>query len=172
VSLSFIKNVCMKQALCCQCLLHKYRLHCLKNESALCSRTTHSCSTFHSLPTSEQQLQMAYTAPEYSTQKLHIRADPYALAYRYSEYLAEHPKRMRDEYNPYYKSLLANQPDPRVDSTTDRARAIRYAKENYECFYELRDIKHIVEWLDKNVSPTSYTNTENHSSNNSNSTEE
>lgn len=115
---------------------------------------------------------MADTAPEYSTKKLPIRADPYALAYGYWEYLAETPKRKGEHFNPYYKSLLANQPDPHVDSSTDRARAIRYAKENCECFYELRDIKNIVEWLDKNISPTSYTNTDNPLSNDSNSMEE
>lgn len=110
---------------------------------------------------------MANTAPQYSTKKLSIRADPYALAYRYWEYLEENPKRKGEGWNSYYRNLLANQPDPHIDSTTDRARAIRYAKKNYECFYESRDIKRIVDLLNE-ISPTSYTNER--TSNESNST--
>lgn len=78
-----------------------------------------------------------------------LRAEPYILAHRYWEYLAENPRRKGERWNSYYANLLANQPDPHKDSTTDRARAIRYAKEHCECFYEIRDVKRIVEWLDK-----------------------
>jgi hypothetical protein len=62
--------------------------------------------------------------------------------------MIEHPRRKRENLNPYYEKLLANQPDPDKDATDDRSRAIRYAKEHYECYYEIRDIKRIVQWLD------------------------
>ena len=77
-----------------------------------------------------------------------LRTDPYVLAYRYWEYITENPRRKRENINPYYEKLLANQPEPEEDDQGDRARAIRYAKEHFECFYEIRDIKRIVQWLD------------------------
>jgi|TARA_R110002003_G_scaffold55_5_gene4969 hypothetical protein len=80
--------------------------------------------------------------------KSSLRKDPYVLAYRYWDYMIEHPRRKRENLNPYYEKLLANQPDPDKDATDDRSRAIRYAKEHYECYYEIRDIKRIVQWLD------------------------
>jgi hypothetical protein len=36
--------------------------------------------------------------------------DPYALAYRYVDYMDENPKRIQEKCNPYYERLLANQP--------------------------------------------------------------
>ena len=53
----------------------------------------------------------------------------------------------RQYFNNYYENLLANQPEPDPDATDDRSRAIRYAKEHYECYYEIRDIARIVGWL-------------------------
>jgi hypothetical protein len=79
-----------------------------------------------------------------------LRTDPYVLAYRYWEYMVEHPRRKREELNPYYVNLLANQPDPDPDAMDDRSRAIRYAKEHYESFYEIRGIERIIQWLDEN----------------------
>jgi hypothetical protein len=76
-----------------------------------------------------------------------LRTDPYALAYRYREYMSKNPRRKRENLNTYYEKLLANQPDPQPDATDERSRAIPYAKEHYECFYEIRDIKRILEWL-------------------------
>jgi hypothetical protein len=78
-----------------------------------------------------------------------LRTDPYVLAYRYWEYISKHPSRKRENLNTYYEKLLANQPDPEPGATDERSRAIRYAKEHYECFYEIHDIKRIVEWLEK-----------------------
>ncbi|KAF2133600.1 hypothetical protein P153DRAFT_363764 [Dothidotthia symphoricarpi CBS 119687] len=77
--------------------------------------------------------------------------DPYALAYRYTEYMNQYPRRRREKCNPYYEKLLANQPDPKPEATDDRSRAIRYAKEHYECFYEIRDIRRIVVWLERDA---------------------
>lgn len=51
--------------------------------------------------------------------------------------------------NQYYENLLANQPEPDLDATDDRSRAIRYAKEHFECYYEIRDIARIVGWLEE-----------------------
>ncbi|KAH7401134.1 hypothetical protein DE146DRAFT_655060 [Phaeosphaeria sp. MPI-PUGE-AT-0046c] len=92
---------------------------------------------------------MDVQVPKKTTKQPNLTADPYVLAHRYWEYLAENPRRKGEKWNTYYSNLLANQPDPHVDSMTDRARAIRYAKEHHECFYEVRDLKRIVEWLDK-----------------------
>ena len=62
--------------------------------------------------------------------------------------MKENPRRKREKCNSYYEKLLANQPQPEEGETDDRARAIRYAKEHYECFYEVRDIERIIQWLD------------------------
>ncbi|KAA8615860.1 hypothetical protein PtrSN002B_003380 [Pyrenophora tritici-repentis] len=70
--------------------------------------------------------------------------DPYALAYRYNEYMEQYPLHFLQHRNPYYKKLLANLPDPRPDAMADRSRAIRYAKDHYEGLYELKDIRRIV----------------------------
>jgi hypothetical protein len=78
-----------------------------------------------------------------------LRTDPYVLAYRYHEYMSKYPTHRRENPNTYYTRLLANQPDPDLNATDDRSRAICYAKKHYECFYELRDIKRVVEWLNK-----------------------
>ena len=51
--------------------------------------------------------------------------------------------------NQYYQNLLANQPEPDLDATDDRSRAIRYAKEHFESSYEIRDIARIIGWLDE-----------------------
>jgi hypothetical protein len=80
---------------------------------------------------------------------LPLSKDAYVLAYRYSELMRERPKRWRDRVNPYYENLLANQPDAPQDATDAKSRAIRYAKEHHECFYELRHVKMIVELLDR-----------------------
>lgn len=77
-----------------------------------------------------------------------LQKDPYVLAYRYAEYMKEYPPRSRQGLNQYYQKLLANQPDPDKDATDSHSRAIRYAKEHHECFYELRDVSRIVGWLD------------------------
>lgn len=75
------------------------------------------------------------------------RKDPYVLAFRYWAYMKETPRRHRENLNPYYEKLLANQPDPDDDATDDRSHAIRYAKKHYECYYELRDVDRIISWL-------------------------
>jgi hypothetical protein len=80
--------------------------------------------------------------------KTSLHTDPYVLAYRYWDYIIEHPRRNRENLNSYYEKLLANQPAPDPKDMDERSRAIRYAKEHHECFYEVRDIKRIIEWLD------------------------
>ncbi|PVI04856.1 hypothetical protein DM02DRAFT_689769 [Periconia macrospinosa] len=82
-----------------------------------------------------------------------LSSDPYALAYRYDEFMLEKPKRRREENNPYYESLLANQPDPPVDATDPLSRAIRYAKEHYESYYEIKHVDLIVKFLDEKADP-------------------
>ena len=77
-----------------------------------------------------------------------VNKDPYALAYRYPEFMTEKPKRRGEQFNPYYESLLANQPDPADKDMDPKSRAIRYAKKNYECFYELQHVDLIVQFLD------------------------
>lgn len=82
-----------------------------------------------------------------------LRQDPYSLAYRYTEYMKRQPMRKRlgdrQYINKYYENLLANQPEPEPGATDDRSRAIQYAKDHHECYYELRDIDRIVRWLDE-----------------------
>jgi hypothetical protein len=82
-----------------------------------------------------------------------LERDPYVLAYRYTEYMEQHPMRHQLEdcqfVNRYYENLLANQPEPDLEATDDRSRAIRYAKEHYECYYEIRDVARIIRWLDE-----------------------
>lgn len=82
-------------------------------------------------------------------QKKSLRTDPYILAYRYWDYVKEHPRRKTEKLNFYYERLLANQPSPDPEATDDRSREIRYAKEHYESFYEVHDIQRIIEWLDE-----------------------
>lgn len=81
------------------------------------------------------------------------RQDPYILAYHYRDYVKKNPLRHgignKQRLNQYYQNLLANQPEPDRDATDDRSRAIRYAKEHFECYYEVRDIARIVGWLDE-----------------------
>jgi hypothetical protein len=76
-----------------------------------------------------------------------LRKDPYALAYRYQDYMTENPGRLLEKCNPYYKKLLANQPEPAADATDDRSRAIRYAKKHYECYYKIKEVSRIISWL-------------------------
>jgi hypothetical protein len=78
-----------------------------------------------------------------------LRTDPYSLAYRYVDYMKAHQMRHRQDFNQYYENLLANQPDPGPDAMDDRSRAIRYAKEHFESYYEIRDIARIVGWLEE-----------------------
>jgi hypothetical protein len=73
--------------------------------------------------------------------------DPYALAYRYWDYMTDSPIRFLVKGNPYYEKLLANQPESTADAMDDRSRAIRYAKKHYECYYETKDISRIISWL-------------------------
>ena len=54
------------------------------------------------------------------------------------------PTQFLQHSNPYYKKLLANLPAPDADAMDDRSRAIRYAKEHYESFYEIRDLRRVV----------------------------
>jgi hypothetical protein len=76
-----------------------------------------------------------------------LRKDPYALAHRYWDFMAENPRRHLEYCNPYYMKLLANEREPDANAMDDRSRAIRYAKEHHECFYEIRDISRIISWL-------------------------
>lgn len=78
-----------------------------------------------------------------------LRTDPYVLAHRYWGYMEEHPRRRREDFNPYLTNLLANSPDPDPEDKSGAAHAIRYAKEHYECFYEKGDTANILKWLDK-----------------------
>lgn len=81
-----------------------------------------------------------------------MQRDPCVLAYRYRDYMEKHLIRhptCRQYSNDYYENLLANQPEPEPDATDDRSRAIRYAKEHHECYYEVRDVARIVGWLDE-----------------------
>lgn len=55
----------------------------------------------------------------------------------------------KEDFNEYYQNLLANQPEPDHHATDDRARAIRYAKDHFECYYEVKDIAHIIGLLNK-----------------------
>jgi hypothetical protein len=67
--------------------------------------------------------------------------------------MKQHPIRKsygnKQYINEYYQNLLANQPEPDLDATDNRSRAIRYAKEHFECYYEIRDVARIVRWLDE-----------------------
>lgn len=80
-----------------------------------------------------------------------LRQDPYSLAYRYVEYMRTYRMQQRlgdrQDFNTYYEKLFANQPEPNPDATDDCSRAIRYAKDHYECYYQIRDIARIVGWL-------------------------
>jgi hypothetical protein len=81
------------------------------------------------------------------TEPISLLKDPYALAYRYREYMKEKPRGSSERRNPYYEKLLANLPDPDVHAVDNRSRAIRYAKKHYECYYKIRDIQRIIQWL-------------------------
>jgi hypothetical protein len=83
---------------------------------------------------------------------LPLRQDSYVLAYRFQEYMRKKPIRRGEKPNPYYESLLANQPEPDPDDQDAHARAIRYAKEHYECYYEARHIPFIIQILEDRAS--------------------
>ena len=51
----------------------------------------------------------------------------------------------RQFVNRYYENLLANQPEPDLEATDKRSRAIRYAKEHFE----IKDVARIIRWLDE-----------------------
>lgn len=92
----------------------------------------------------------------YKPRRLHeTLKDPYILAYQYRQFMEESDRRRsvgpawRERANPYYDNLLANQDGPSADATDDLSRAIRYAKEHYECFYEKSQVAMIVDILDK-----------------------
>ncbi|KAH6872816.1 hypothetical protein BKA58DRAFT_401004 [Alternaria rosae] len=59
------------------------------------------------------------------TEPISIQKDPYALAYRYREYMKEKPWSPMERCNPYYERMLANLPDPDISATDNRSRAIR-----------------------------------------------
>ena len=81
---------------------------------------------------------------------LSLIEDPYVLAYRYAEYMKKYPlsKANGERRNPYFESLLANQDDPPESDNDPQSRAIRYAKQHYECYYQKKDIPMIVQMLD------------------------
>jgi hypothetical protein len=57
------------------------------------------------------------------TEPTSLRRDPYALAYKYWDYIRETPRRKYERLNPYYENLLANQLDPDPEEMDDRSRA-------------------------------------------------
>jgi hypothetical protein len=73
----------------------------------------------------------------------------YILAYKYGEYMKENPTGRHEALNPYYQSLLANQPEPSPDDQDAKSIAIRYAKKHYECFYTLKDINYINSMIER-----------------------
>ena len=75
-----------------------------------------------------------------------LRKDLHVLAYRYDACMAQHPpSKANGEYNnPYFESLLANKDVPPKSATDPRSRAIRYAKQHYECYYSKNGIAVIV----------------------------
>ncbi|KAH7356263.1 hypothetical protein BKA66DRAFT_428601 [Pyrenochaeta sp. MPI-SDFR-AT-0127] len=83
------------------------------------------------------------------TQVPPLRKDSYVLAYRYWDYMRETPRRHRENCNPYYEKLLANQPVPEENAMDDYSRAVRYARVHYESFYEIRDVQRIIGWLNE-----------------------
>ncbi|KAF2444788.1 hypothetical protein P171DRAFT_484880 [Karstenula rhodostoma CBS 690.94] len=84
-----------------------------------------------------------------------FKQNPYILAYQYRQFMDESDRRRcvgaawRERANPYYENLLANQDEPSPNATDDLSRAIRYAKEHHECFYEKSQVAMIIEILDK-----------------------
>lgn len=82
-----------------------------------------------------------------------LQQDSYILAYRYRDYMEKYPLQSLQSgpqrFNDYYENLLANQEEPEPDATDDRSRAIWYAQEHFECYYEVRDIARITEWVEE-----------------------
>lgn len=77
-----------------------------------------------------------------------LKLDYIALYHSYHAYLEQHPLRRGERENPYMLGLLANQRMPE-DLTSDRAVAIRYAKNHWESYSEARNIKEVVQWARK-----------------------
>ncbi|KAJ4305399.1 hypothetical protein N0V90_000930 [Kalmusia sp. IMI 367209] len=75
--------------------------------------------------------------------------EPYVLAHKYREYMKERPIRRGEVANPYYERLLANHEDPPKEADDRLSRAIRYAKEHFECYYEIDHVDKIIMYLDK-----------------------
>lgn len=63
--------------------------------------------------------------------------------------MKERPKWRNEATNPYYERLLANREDPPENAVDRMSRAIRYAKEHIECYYEVRHVDVIIKYLDE-----------------------
>lgn len=91
----------------------------------------------------------------YTPHRPAFQKDPYVLAYQYKQFMDDCDRRRcagpewRERANPYYTNLLANQDEPPEDATDDTSRAIRYAKEHHECFYDKSQVPMIISILDK-----------------------
>lgn len=112
-------------------------------------RAAGSLSRYQPLHFTHMKRTFAHASGYNMPESTDLRSDSYALAYRYWDYIRDHPRQKRERLNPYYENLLANQSEADKEDKDDHSRAIRYAKEHYKCFYEVRDIKRIIQWLGK-----------------------
>ncbi|KAF2998932.1 hypothetical protein E8E13_006332 [Curvularia kusanoi] len=89
--------------------------------------------------------QSAAETEAWNRRSLALRRDPHVNFRNYLEYLQHFPLRRGERPNPYLAGLLANQLMPAENDKSDRAVAVRWAKVNWEMYWEVRDVRYVVE---------------------------
>ncbi|KAJ4337681.1 hypothetical protein N0V95_008262 [Ascochyta clinopodiicola] len=80
----------------------------------------------------------------YNMRRRQLKSDVDALYYSYDEFLQYFPLGRGERPNTYLAGLLANQSMP-AEPSSDRGLAIQYAKKNWQCYWELKDLQYVVQ---------------------------
>ncbi|KAF2629026.1 hypothetical protein BU25DRAFT_420444 [Macroventuria anomochaeta] len=89
-------------------------------------------------------------AEQYAKRRDELRKDTSAIYHCYSEVLECFPLSRGERPSPYLAGLLANQPIP-AEPTSDRGLAIQYAKQNWQSYWELKDLDYVVDKAKKDI---------------------
>ncbi|KAH6629562.1 hypothetical protein C7974DRAFT_413349 [Boeremia exigua] len=78
-------------------------------------------------------------AEQRAKEREELLKDPSAIYHSYIQVLEFVPLRYGQQRNPYLDSLLANQPLPHAEWSSDRGLAVRYAKKHWESYLTVED---------------------------------
>ncbi|KZM28765.1 uncharacterized protein EKO05_0000907 [Ascochyta rabiei] len=81
---------------------------------------------------------------QYNMRRKELKSDGNALYHSYNEFLWYFPLGRGERSNIYLAGLLANQSMP-AEPNSDRGLAIQYAKKNWQCYWELKDLKYVIQ---------------------------